>query len=304
MPPIFIVSTGHSFTSVVCAMLGQHPALYGVPELNLYVADTLGGVFDFFHNRRGKRFPDRRFRLLSGLARLVAQIHDGQQTEDTVGRAREWLRNHEDWSTQRLAQYLAEAVAPRAMVDKSPSNLRSPENLQRMAQIFPDAKYLHLTRHPHSNCESIYRNYQGWMAKGWLSDRVATQGARLEQLWFRTNRQFLDMSMTLGPRRYARVQGEALVAEPDVYLPQIAAWLEIDTSAAAIEAMKHPEASPFSCVGPANAPGGNNVGFLEAPALRKYTPKASSLHAHLPWVSPDAHFAPETVALAHRLGYV
>jgi hypothetical protein len=282
-------------------MLGQHPELYGVPELNLFVADTVGGIFDFFQGR--KRMKGRgRFRL-GGLARMMAQVHDGQQTEDSVERAWEWLRKHEDWPTQRLAQYLADAVAPRAIVDKTPANVRSRESMRRMAQTFPDARYLHLTRHPHATCDSLYKHYQGWVAKGRVSSDLKARGARLEQLWFDKHRMILELSITLGPNRYARVQGEELLAEPDVFLPQIAAWLQIDTSARSIEAMKHPEASPFSCVGPPNAQGGNNRGFLEAPELRKYTPKPSSVHANLPWVSPDAHFAPETVALAHRLGY-
>jgi hypothetical protein len=282
-------------------MLGQHPALYGVPELNLFVADTVGGVFDFFQGRQGMKGRGR-FRL-GGLARMMAQVHDGQQTEETVERAWEWLREHEDWSTQRLAWYLADAVAPRAIVDKTPANVRSQESLQRIHRAFPDAVYLHLTRHPHSTCDSLYRHYQGWVAKGRVSRKIEARGPRLEQMWFDAHRMLLELSIKLGPSRYARVQGEALLAEPDVYLPQIAAWLKIDTCPEAIEAMKHPEASPFSCVGPSNAQGGNNRGFLEAPALRKYTPKPSSLHANLPWVSPDAHFAPETVALAHRFGY-
>src|SRR5688572_26460022 len=103
--PIFVVSTGHSFTSVVCAMLGQHPALYGVPELNIYVADTVEGVFKYFSSARGN--PLRGDYRLSGVARMLAQIHEGQQTKETVERAQEWLHSHEDWTTQRLAHYLA-----------------------------------------------------------------------------------------------------------------------------------------------------------------------------------------------------
>src|SRR5947209_5720522 len=43
--PVLILCTPRSCSSVVCAMLGRHPQLYGFPELNLFVFDTVGELW-------------------------------------------------------------------------------------------------------------------------------------------------------------------------------------------------------------------------------------------------------------------
>src|SRR5262245_30909041 len=73
--PLIILGAPRSFTSVVCAMLGQHPEMYGLPEVNLFVAETMA-------ERRG---------LIAqppwsehGLLRAVAQLFGGEQTIQTI----------------------------------------------------------------------------------------------------------------------------------------------------------------------------------------------------------------------------
>ena len=39
--PIFILASPRSFTSLLCTMLGQHPEVYGVPELHLFLAENM-----------------------------------------------------------------------------------------------------------------------------------------------------------------------------------------------------------------------------------------------------------------------
>ena len=41
--PVFVLAAPRSFSSVVCAMLGQHPELHGLPETHLFVDDTMHG---------------------------------------------------------------------------------------------------------------------------------------------------------------------------------------------------------------------------------------------------------------------
>ncbi len=38
-PPVFVLASPHSEVSRISAMLGQHPGIYAVPELNLFAAD-------------------------------------------------------------------------------------------------------------------------------------------------------------------------------------------------------------------------------------------------------------------------
>ena len=77
--------------------------------------------------------------------------------------------------------------------------------------------------------------------------------------------------------QHMRLRGEDLLSDPSTYLRQIAEWLEVRTDADAVDAMMHPERSPFACHGPVNAKYGNDPNFMENPALRPYTYKARPL---------------------------
>ena len=50
---------------------------------------------------------------------------------------------------------ILEKVGDRIVVEKSPDSARRAEFLQRCRRAFPRARYLHLTRHPRSQCKSI-----------------------------------------------------------------------------------------------------------------------------------------------------
>src|SRR5262249_46194462 len=56
--PVFILCPIRSFSSVACAMLGQHPELYAFPELRLFNADTVEGVMRFFERVLGDTAPE------------------------------------------------------------------------------------------------------------------------------------------------------------------------------------------------------------------------------------------------------
>ena len=70
--PIFILGAPRSFTSLVCTMLGQHPEAYGVPELNLFITETLEQML--------QRLKGVRQFQMHGLLRTVSQLYAGEQT--------------------------------------------------------------------------------------------------------------------------------------------------------------------------------------------------------------------------------
>ena len=76
-----------------------------------------------------------------------------------------------------------------------------------------------------------------------------------------------------------RIKGEDILSEPDVFLPQIAEWMGLRTDHEAIEAMKHPENSPYACIGARPARGGNDPKFMRSPKLRAGKIKQPSLEA-------------------------
>ena len=150
--PLIILSPPRSFSSVISTMLGEHPEMYGFPELHLFVGDTVREVLDHERERANHAGPP-------GVLRSLAQLHDGVQTTGTAIRACVWLQERADWSTKTLMDYLFEKVSPRVAVEKSPPTSVKVMFMERAYAYYPDAFYLHLTRHPIPNRESL-REFQ------------------------------------------------------------------------------------------------------------------------------------------------
>lgn len=294
-PPLFILCPGRSFSSVVCSVIGQHPEMYGVPELNLFVADNVGHLWDIAKRKR-------KLHMLHGVIRVLAELHDGQQTEETVSNAWDWLERHRDWSTTRLFHYLTDLIAPRRCVDKSPTYGAKMSNLRRLYQAYPDAHFLHISRHPRAVGKSLFQVYSAkaaWRQGGFPK----TSTLEVERHWVEVNKTIMAFTRQLPPGQSMQLQGELLLSDPDLYLPQICEWLGISSDADAIAAMKRPEDSPYACLGPANAAYGNNMGFLENPKLRIGGLPDLRLSGPLDWLEDHAEFSKDTVELAHQLGY-
>ena len=98
------------------------------------------------------------------------------------------------------------------------------------------------------------------------------------------------------------MRGDDIVAAPDEHLITIAEWLGVSTSPEAIESMKHPEASPFACYGPANARFGNDPGFLESPKLKPGRVKVLDLEGPLSW-DENLFLSDSIKELAQYFGY-
>lgn len=292
--PVFILTCMRSYSSLVCGMLGQHPQLYGLPEVNLFVTDGVGELLD----RARKARPSG----LHGLLRTIAQIEHGTQTEDTVEQARAWLDQRRGWTTAELFHHIVEAVSPRVCVEKSPSNVLRMEHLERLLRCFPDARILHLTRHPRPTCRSIYEVMSANDRRLGLKRADNTD---IEALWLNTHRHVMTLAQRLDLGQYIRLQGEALLGDLDRYLPQLAEWLGIGAAPEDLEAVRHPERSPFACPGPSNAKLGNDPNFLNNPFFTPREIPQARLDGPLEWLpaGTPSGFSDATRTLARRFGY-
>jgi hypothetical protein len=147
--PLIILAPPRSFTSVVCAMLGQHPQLYGLPELQLFPANTIAQWWLITSNAS--------FSMRDGLHRALAELLFGDQSEYSVDSARGWLRRRWHYTTGMIIEEIARKVYPRTIVEKSPSIVYRPESLNRAFAMFPQARFIHLTRHPIAHGESVLK---------------------------------------------------------------------------------------------------------------------------------------------------
>jgi len=293
--PLLILCPLRSFSSVVCAMLGQHPDMYGMPELNLFLADRLWGWLRLTQTR----MPHGR----DGLLRALAELHHDEQTEDTIDAAEDWIEAHLRWSTKEVFDHLLDSVSPRLAIDKSPSTVMNWKTLERMHAAYPDARYLHLTRHPGTYGRSLVRFVE--RSSQW-GRTIPLDRIDPERIWLQAHRRIVELTEALPEGQSLRIRGEEILAQPDAGLSRVLVWLGLDRDAQAIEQMKHPEQSPYAWVGPPNAEGGSDPDFLDSPVLsadrRPRGEDEPGLGDEYEWTR-SATLSPETVSLARAFGY-
>jgi hypothetical protein len=292
---LIILSPPYSFSSIVSSMLGQHPQMYAFPETHLFIANTIAEWLQYHAKMQRVLHPD-------GLLRALAQLHRGSQTLETVEEARNWLAARQDWPTQKVWNHLIELIQPQpqVVIEKSPITALKTQYIQRTVSCLPDARFLHLTRHPGANIKSLLRIYSpSILLPGFCMSNFIDNAATI---WLKAHQNILNLTQDLPEHRRFQVRGEDILSEPDFYLERIASWLGLETDAAAILAMKHPEFSPYAFVGPEGAQLGNNIGFLQSPTLQVGKVVEPLLDDFNHQLSP--HLRSSVKCLAHKIGYV
>jgi len=296
--PLFILASPRSFTSLVCAMLGQNPGAYGLPEVNLFADATLDALC--------KRSTDQRQFLIHGLVRTVSQLYVGEQTVETVGTAWRWINKRREHTTSAIYHELAQRVAPLVLVDKSPIYSNRREVLDRIVEAFPAARFLYLLRNPIDQGNSMIQAPQGFMqlvASRSLDARFYPPRIEPQVQWLRTQRLILDFLKKIPEERQFRLVGESLLREPEPVLTGLCTWLGLPCDEAALTEMLHPENSPYAAMGPIGAQWGNNPGFQRSPQFRRSTKPIPALDRAVPWHAKGEGLFADVANLARTLGY-
>jgi hypothetical protein len=308
--PVFLLAAPRSMSSVVCAMLGRHPQMYGLPETHLFREETMDA---WWRGAAGETF-----RVADGLLRAVAQICYGGQTDATVRLASGWLRRRNTHTSGMVLEELARRVHPLVLVDKSPNMVYQLRTMRRAHGFFPEARFVHLVRHPRGYCASVLSYLRtlsagGAVAPDWIG-RLASYPHQLPGVdplpgldpqggWYVLNRNVVTFLDELPARQWTTVRAEDLVGDPMIMMTRLAAWLGLRDDTESVAPVLHPERSPFACLGPPSAPYGNDLLFLRRPALRPGKASEQNLDTPLPWRADGAGFLPEVARLAGRLGY-
>jgi hypothetical protein len=312
-PPLFILAAPRSFSSVTCAMLAGHPQMYGLPETHLLCDETLAARSKW--DRAG-------YHLEHGLIRAIAELHFGAQTEGNVVKARQWIAARRNLNTDLVFKFFADKVFPRLLVDKSPSLIFRLQALHRILVKFPNARFIHLVRHPRGHGESIIKYLQE-LSKSqplppghWLLHILSYPPSTAEgefsaedgvldpqNGWYALNRNIFTFLESVPRDHYKRIRGEDLLADPDRVLPELAAWLGLRADEQAVNEMKHPERWPYAHFGPEGARYGSDIFFLKAPELRSRAPIRHSLHGPVSWRADGKGLSPEVKDLAVEFGY-
>ena len=295
--PLFLLAPPRSYTSVINAMIGQHPQMYGLPELNLFNVSKLKDLWRRVSDTMSER---------NGLLRAVAEIYAGEQTPGAIAMAVHWAAAREEREVGEVYKELAARIDPLIPVEKSPAYTFSVQRLARIYATFPDARFIHLVRHPIPQCNSVMKFNNGLFALivnaiEFEKDRTYVEP---QIAWYNLNINIINFLATVPREQQIRIRGEDLMEHPQEHLKTICRWVGVRDDDDAIDEMMHPERSPFACFGPITALFGNDPNFLRGPSFRRHTPKLPSLRDPVSWRDDEKGIYPEVNALAQEFGYI
>jgi hypothetical protein len=295
--PVFILAPARSYSTVSTALLAGHPAIFGFPEMLIFAADTVGDLMDkvLFRPNNNPAYIDAR---LSGIYRAVAEVREGSQSDDAISRATSWLRSRTDWPTTQLMDHLLESVKPKIGLEKSPETVESDEALEACMKAYPNARYLHLTRHPvgtqHSLYEALQQSLIQPLPKKWAVAVCASS-------WYLCHTRITRSLAALPQAQWRRVRAEDLLGEPLLWLPPILDWLGLAHDDQTIRKMLHTERWRFSGTGPSSKLYGGDPKFMTRSALRPVA-APGPIEFEPSWELHGEVIRRMTV-LAHDLGY-
>lgn len=280
-----VLAPPRSCSSLITAMLGQHPDLYAPAELECFTGDTLGECFAF-----AERVP---VVTLHGLLRTVAQLQGDAQTDATIAVAQQWLEARSHWRGAELIAWIETRIAPRRLLDKSPIHVLRWPCLQRLAAVCAGQPVVHLSRHPISAVRSLIGAYSRLGLRLTASEALRT--------WSVGHRHCLRYREELAQAPSLLLRSEDLLTDPEGALARVCRYLGITDHPTAIEAMLQPERSPYACLGPAMAPTGNDPHWMASPALRRGSAPSSEPSLQELWDLPGVE--PELAMLSVQLGW-
>ncbi|NEO56677.1 MAG: alpha/beta fold hydrolase [Okeania sp. SIO3B5] len=208
---IFILSSPRSGSTLLRVMLAGHSSLFSPPELHLLPFNTM-------KERQEKLNISY---LGEGLQKAFMEI---QNLDATASQTLIQDMESQNLSIQQVYGMMQENIAPRLLVDKSPSYAINRTILERAESIFANSKYIYLVRHPYSVIESFVRMRMQKLAG--LGDENPYQIA--EQVWVKSNQNILDFLNGLEQERHHQIHYEELVKEPEQVLSQLCDFLNID----------------------------------------------------------------------------
>ena len=311
--PLFLLSPPLSLASHVCAMLGQHTQMYSLPETHLFLAETISEWWEICAKSS--------FNMAHGLWRAIAELYFDAQTESQIAMAAAWLRRRFPFTTGYILELIAARVYPRMLVEKSPSVVFHAATMQRSLRMFPQARFIHLVEHPRRYCEAVVAAIKDAVAHHpnrvphWLRQLACFSAAHADessqehpeldpqQAWHALHGNIGEFLKAVPETQKLRVRTEDVLRDPDAVLAAITEWLAIRSDAGAIDAMKHPERSPYARFGPEGARYGDNAAFLRRPSLPEPPSELDDLDTPFSWRDDGEGFSAESKSLARQFGY-
>jgi hypothetical protein len=292
--PVFLLAPTRSYSTVTVALLAGHPGIYGFPEMLLFVADTVRELVQKTPRpRQPAGFVESQ---RSGILRAVADLREASQDTLAIVRAEQWLAERSSWSPQQLMNYLLELAHPQIGLEKSPETVLTDEALEACLESYPNARYIHLIRHPADTMRSYIEHVRPWVQRNERAVIVSAASA-----WYRAHARIMARLAQLPARQWTRIRAEDLLRDPATSLPRLLGWLDLPADGDLIAQMMRTENWRFAGTGPAGTLYGGDPKFLRSPALRP-VPEPGAIGFDESWHLLD-EMRDRMIALAGELGY-
>ncbi|OLT63345.1 hypothetical protein BJP37_16995 [Moorena bouillonii PNG] len=215
---VFLLCSPRSGSTLLRVMLAGHRDLFCPPELHLLPFESMA--------ERNQSLGSTH--LGEGLARAFMEIMnlDAEASTTLVEEI-----TQQDWSIQKVYGRLQELTGKRTLVDKSPTYAGSLETLRHAEDLFEEAKYIHLVRHPYAVIDSFVKNR---MDKIFGIDEVNPYWLA-EEVWTTCNRNILDFCEEIAPSNHHLVYYEELVKQPALVMARLCEFLDIPFDEAVLE---------------------------------------------------------------------
>lgn len=220
----FIVGTGRCGTTLLQAMLSSHPSLYIPPELRYFGRHEPGGTFSD---------PLRDEHVAPYLARFQSDIwwaDMGLDTEAFGDAVRGGVRSSRD-----IYRWILGNVSERRGNRKPRFGEKTPYYvlfLERIGELFPDARFIHLYRDPRDVVASFLEQY--WVPGG--------TAMRVANYLLHVYRRVEQAQARIGRDRFCTVKYEDLVECPERELRRVCAFLGEEYHPAMLEFARREDA--------------------------------------------------------------
>jgi len=275
--PIFILTSPRSYSSVISSMIGQHPELLGLPEIELFLSLNIKDLLE-----KGNVHGNE----LHGDLRAIAFLFFGSQSEKDIVGARKFMGKFREKTSLGLFNIIQEKAFPKRVVTKCPKYSSDIKYLNRLPK---NSFFIHLIRHPQTHIESCKKLLR-------FANLLNTSVPDLRSFenWMRDQKNIITFLKDIPNGRKITLKAESVIQDPKGSMKSLCHFLNIDSSIECVEKMLHPENSPFATLGNEGAMFGNDPLFLTKPALRFDKKIIASSLENVP---------PEVAEFARSLGY-
>ncbi|MCF8246999.1 MAG: amino acid adenylation domain-containing protein [Saprospiraceae bacterium] len=213
--PIFILAPPRSGTTLLRVMLAGHPGLFACNELQLLHFETLA--------ERNEAYQGKFTLWSEGLIRAIMELKNCP-AEDAKALLHSF--EAEGVTTAEMFAKLQEWVGgDRLIVDKSPSYALDGLALEKALADFPNARFIHLVRHPYSMVRSFEKYHMDQVL--YLHPHNFTPKQLGELVWLESHRNTVEILEKVPSDRQFRMEYEDLVQQPEANMRAMCRALDI-----------------------------------------------------------------------------